>query len=191
MARAERSGLRRERAALLGSAHGRVLEIGAGTGLNVEHYGAAVRELVLSEPDEEMARRLEARAERREGTTLVRAPADALPFDDARFDNVVSTLVLCSVPDQAAVLREVRRVLAPGGSLLLYEHISAEPGTRLARWQRRLNRPWRRLGRGCNVDRDLRATLAAESFAGQVEVGNRPFMPVLTRRVLVGAVRPV
>ena len=112
----EEAGLRDHRRAIVGRARGRVLEIGAGTGLNLDHYGPEVTELVLTEPEEPMARRLRARLTKGE---VIGAGADDLPFPDGSFDTVVSTLVLCTVPDQQVALGELRRVLKPGGPLLL------------------------------------------------------------------------
>src|SRR5687768_10929780 len=99
----EEAGLRDHRRALLAGARGSVLEIGAGTGLNLDHYGPEVTELVLTEPEEPMAKRLRARLTKGE---VVGAPADDLPFGDDSFDTVVSTLVLCTVPDQDRALSE-------------------------------------------------------------------------------------
>src|SRR3954451_3533285 len=120
MAAGEKAGLRDMRRDLLASARGRTLELGAGTGANVELYPAAVTELVLAEPAEPMAKRLEAKHPH---ATVVRAPAEALPFADHSFDTVVSTLVLCTVADPQRTLAEVERVLRPGGQLLFLEHI--------------------------------------------------------------------
>lgn len=110
-----------------------------------------------------------ARLERRLGASgrlgrVVKAGAEALPFDDGSFDTVVSTLVLCTVDDPAAGLREIRRVLAPGGQLLFLEHVRAEEGSRLARWQDRLEAPWRAFAYGCRCNRDTVDLLVGESF---------------------------
>lgn len=124
--RAEEAGLRDRRHALLDGLQGDVLEIGAGTGLNLEHYPEGIR-LVLLEPDPHMSRKLE---ERVSGSgrqaEIVAAPAEELPFPDASFDAVVATLVLCSVSDLGAALAAIRRVLRPGGQLLLIEHVRGE-----------------------------------------------------------------
>ena len=159
MAAAERNDLGARRDALLAQARGRVLELGAGTGVNLDHYGPGVTELVLLEPAEPMARRLEPRAAQR-GATVVRAGAEALPFDDASFDTVVATLVLCTVPDLDRALDEIRRVLKPDGTLLFLEHVRAEdPG--LAKWQRRLNPIQKRVACGCHLDRPTPDAIAA------------------------------
>lgn len=119
----EDRGLRERRAALLATLHGDVLEVGAGTGLNLEHYPHDVR-LVLVEPEPAMAARLTDRlASSNREATLVEASAEALPFADGSFDAVVSTLVLCSVRSLPGALGEIRRVLRPGGRLALIEHV--------------------------------------------------------------------
>ena len=115
LARVERSGLGEIRRRLVETASGRVLEIGTGTGANLDHYGPKVESLTLTEPERPMLRRLESRVrERAPQATVLRAPAEDLPFDDDSFDTVVSTLVLCGVSDQPRALRELRRVLRPG-----------------------------------------------------------------------------
>ncbi|HWT95799.1 MAG TPA: class I SAM-dependent methyltransferase [Solirubrobacteraceae bacterium] len=156
----ERRGMAARRRALLAGARGRVLEIGAGTGLNLPHLPAGVAALTLTEPAPEMARRLRTRvAERGVATEVVETGAEALPFADGSFDTVVSTLVLCTVPDPAAAVAEVRRVLAPGGALLFLEHVRAQEGSRVQRWQDRLERPWAVVGAGCRCNRDTLALL--------------------------------
>jgi ubiquinone/menaquinone biosynthesis C-methylase UbiE len=120
----ERRGMARRRHDLLADAEGRVLEIGAGTGLNLRHYGVPVEALVLTEPVEPMARALERRVQRvGRPADVRRASAEALPFGDDSFDTVVSTMVLCTVQDQALALSEIARVLRPGGRLLFIEHL--------------------------------------------------------------------
>jgi SAM-dependent methyltransferase len=184
---AERAGLAARRRALVQQASGRVLEIGAGTGLNLRHY-ADDAELVLSEPDAAMADRLRRRvAGRRRPATVVLAPAEALPFADGEFDTVVSTLVLCTVPDQAAALREIRRVLRPGGRLLFMEHIRSE-SPRWARWQDRLNPPWRAFAEGCNCNRATLDVIDAGPLAlREVEHGVIPAMVPLIRPLATGS----
>ena len=183
---AERAGLAARRRALVQQAHGRVLEIGAGTGLNLRHY-ADDAELVLSEPDKAMADRLRRRVAGRRPATVVLAPAEALPFADGEFDTVVSTLVLCTVPDQAAALREIRRVLRPGGQLLFMEHIRSD-SPRWARWQDRLNTPWRAFADGCNCNRPTLDALAAGPLAlREVQRGVIPAMVPLIRPLATGS----
>src|SRR3954454_9631370 len=126
MAAPEKATFRRHREELVGRAAGRVLEIGGGTGANLPFYGKGVEELVITEPEEPMARRLEAKLG---GYSLparvVRAPAEKLPFEDDSFDFAISTLVLCTVDDPSRALGEIHRVLKPGGRLIFLEHVRA------------------------------------------------------------------
>jgi ubiquinone/menaquinone biosynthesis C-methylase UbiE len=139
MARAERAGLAEFRARLLAGASGRVLEIGGGTGANLPCYGPAVEELTITEPQPPMLRRLQRKAgQQSQAVTVLRAPAEDLPFPDGTFDVAVSTLVLCGVDDQPRALREVRRVLRPGGQFLFLEHLRSDD-PQLARLQDRIN----------------------------------------------------
>ncbi|HVC88669.1 MAG TPA: class I SAM-dependent methyltransferase [Gaiellaceae bacterium] len=181
---AERGALGDARRELVGSARGRVLEIGAGTGANLPHYPGEV-DVVLSEPDPQMAKRLRAKSG---ALRALEASADALPFSDDSFDTVVATLVFCSVPDVPAALREVRRVLAPGGHLLFLEHVRGQRGSKLERWQDRVNRPWRALACGCNCNRDFVGHLRAAGFTvDAVRHEAWPFMPAVVRPVVVGS----
>jgi ubiquinone/menaquinone biosynthesis C-methylase UbiE len=163
----EEAGLAKSRAALLASASGRTLELGAGTGANAAHYRAGVSELVLSEPDPHMARRLRAKLAENPPPVpyeVIEAGAELLPFDDASFDTVVSTLVLCTVDDADRAAAEIKRVLRPGGQLLLFEHVRDPQQGRLGRWQDRLERPWGWFAGGCHPNRDTAATLRAAGF---------------------------
>lgn len=175
------------RADLLRHAHGRVLEIGAGTGFNVRHYPEAVTELVLTEPDDallERARRRAAAAGR--PVRFVRAPAESLPFEDASFETVVSTLVLCSVGNQDATLAEVRRVLGPDGRFLFIEHVRADD-PRAARWQDRLERPWRVVAMGCRPNRPTLERIEAAGFEVEaLERGVLPKSPPIVRPMISG-----
>jgi ubiquinone/menaquinone biosynthesis C-methylase UbiE len=156
---AEKGALGRLRDEVVGSARGAVLEIGAGTGLNVPRYHDVDR-LVASEPEEPMRRRLLARVgSATVPVEVVAAPAESLPFDDGEFDTVVSTLVLCSVDDPAAAVREVRRVLRPGGRFVFLEHGGGD-GTR-AVWQRRLDGVWAAVNAGCHLTRNVTDVLAS------------------------------
>ena len=188
--RAERGGLRELRRRALADARGRTLEIGAGTGLNHDLYPSAVSELVLTEPFEPMARQLREKASRLSiPAEVVEAPAEALPFPDDSFDTVALTLVLCTVPEPDRALAEIARVLKPGGRFLFLEHVRAdEPG--LARWQDRLNPPWRVFGHGCNCNRDTLATIERSPLAVErAERGRIPKMPPLVKPMLIGSAR--
>lgn len=167
---ADAAGLAEERRAAVAGARGEVLEIGAGTGRNLDFYGPGVTRLVLTEPEGPMAKRLRARVGKaRVPVEVFEVGAEALPFEDGRFDTVVSTLVLCTVPDVPAALAEIRRVLAPGGSLLFVEHVRGEG--RRAEWQDRLHDPWFAFGNGCHCNRDTVAAVASAGF--EVDVRNR------------------
>ena len=159
----ERAGVREWRARLLGDLTGKVLEIGAGTGLNLEHYPETVTRLVLAEPDIHMRKRLERHVEthsRRCGQiSVMDAGAEYLPFPDRVFDAVVSTLVLCSVEDPPSAVSEIRRVLKPGGKLFFIEHVAAEQPSRRAVWQWRIEPIWRRVAGNCHVTRDTASVI--------------------------------
>ncbi len=159
----EEACLRRWRSELLAGAVGEVLEIGAGTGANLGHYPEGLG-LTLAEPDPHMRRQLQLRvAGRGAGVAISEGSALALPFEDGRFDAVVSTLVLCSVPDLERSLAEIYRVLAPGGALLFLEHVvSEDPGRRA--WQHRIEPLWRRVAGNCHLTRDTAAAIAAAGF---------------------------
>lgn len=183
----EEAGLRLMRGELLAGAGGRTVEVGAGTGANLDLYPDAVAELVLTEPDPHMARRLRARLAGGRAAEVAEAPAEALPFPEASFDTAVATLALCTIPDPAAALAEIARVLKPGGRLLFLEHVrSREPS--LARWQDRLERPWRFLGDGCHCNRDTLAAIAASPLeVEEVEHGWMPKAPPLVRPLIRGS----
>ena len=139
MAKVEKATLRGLRESLLAAASGDVLEIGGGTGANLPFYRPGAGSLMITEPDTAMLRRLQRRArEQAPLAKILRAPAEDLPFEDGSFDTVVSTMVLCGVSDQPRALRQLRRVLRPGGQLLFIEHVrSGDPG--LAHHQDRMN----------------------------------------------------
>lgn len=161
---AERRGFRDLRRDLVGRARGRVLELGAGTGLNLFHYPETVSELLLTEPDPYMALRLKGRAGSSPlNTSVVEAPAEELPFDDASVDTVVATLVLCTVEDPGRALGEIARVLRPGGLLLFAEHVRSA-SARTAWWQERLNGAWSWYACGCQCNRDTVSTIETASF---------------------------
>ena len=189
LAASERAGLRARRQRLLSAASGATLEIGAGTGLNLGLYPGGVSELVLSDPSAHMAARMRAKLGADARTRVVEASAERLPFDDDRFDTVVATLVLCTVPEPADALGEVARVLRPGGRFLFLEHVRARQ-PRLARWQDRLERPWRLFGAGCHCNRDTAASIDASPMRiEELERGEIPRAAPLVRPMIVGAAR--
>jgi ubiquinone/menaquinone biosynthesis C-methylase UbiE len=165
----------RYRAELLAGLSGRVVDVGAGNGLNFAHYPAAVDEVVAVEPEPHLrGKAMQAAGKAPVRVTVVDALADALPFEDASFDAAVCSLVLCSVPDQAATVAELRRVLRPAGELRFFEHVrSSSP--RVARVQAAMDRSglWPRLVGGCHCARDTPGAIAAGGFAIERE---RDFM---------------
>ncbi|MBM6399207.1 class I SAM-dependent methyltransferase [Phycicoccus sonneratiae] len=160
----------RWRAPVCAAATGVVLDVGFGSGPNLEHYPAQVTRVLAAEPSdlawELSGPRREAFGRPVERTTLDAADLSALA--DGSVDTVVTAWALCTVPEVETALAEARRVLRPGGALLFVEH-SLAPDARTVRWQRRVQPVWGRVAGGCHVDRDLPAVIAAAGFAVDVE----------------------
>jgi ubiquinone/menaquinone biosynthesis C-methylase UbiE len=177
---------------LLAGLAGRILEVGAGTGLNFPHYPTTVTEVVAAEPEPYLRRlALTAAAQAPAPIQVVDGTAEALPAQEIAFDTVVASLVLCTVADLVRALAEIRRVLRPGGTLRFYEHVRAD-APHLARWQDRLERPWGWLAGGCHPNRD---TVAAITTAGlhmvELDRFDLQAMPALVRPHVLGvAERP-
>lgn len=157
--------VQKQREKVVPLAHGRVLEIGIGTGLNLPHYDAArVDHIVGLDPGTEMhplaQKRLEASGL---AVELVGLSAERIPYDDASFDSVLVTFSLCTIPDPVAALREMRRVLKPQGRLIFCEHGRA-PDASVARWQDRLTPVWSKFAGGCHLNRDIPALLDQAGF---------------------------
>jgi len=184
----EEAGLREMRREALSEASGRTIDVGSGTGANLSLYPPQVSELVLAEPDPHMLRQLRAKVgESGVGAAVVEAPAEALPFEDSSFDTAAFTLVLCTVPNPAAALAEVARILKPGGKLLFVEHVRAEDAG-LARWQDRLEKPWRFIGDGCHCNRDTVATIESSPLTLEsVEQDQLPKAPPIVRPLVRGS----
>jgi ubiquinone/menaquinone biosynthesis C-methylase UbiE len=183
----ERTGMAKRRRDLLSQASGRVLELGAGTGLNLPYYPDEIENLTLTEPAAPMLPKLERRLRKaaRDGE-VVAATAEELPFDDDSFDTVVSTLVLCTVDDPRAAITEIDRVLRPGGELLFLEHVRSD-SKRLARWQDRLHRPWHAFAAGCHANRATVDLLRDSPL--KVEAVNHDrwsWMPALVHPLAIG-----
>lgn len=185
----EGGDIRALREELLSGLRGRVVELGSGPGGNFPHYPATVTEVVAVEPEaylREQARTAAAKAPI--PVTIVDGLADALPLADGSCDAAVACLVLCSVPDQARALAELRRVLTPGGELRFYEHVRGD-GARMARWQRLADRTfWPRLFGGCHTARDTVAAIEAAGFALERRRDVRPesvpaFLPVAPQAI--------
>src|SRR3954463_8603228 len=182
----EIAGMRRRRRTLVADAHGFVVEIGAGTGLNTAHYSDAVDELVLTEPEPGMRLKLARRLERRGRTARISdASAQRLPFADASVDTVVATLVLCTVEDPESALREIARILRPDGQLLFIEHVRASSRF-LAKCQDYLFEPWRRFACGCCCNRPTVDLMRACGFEVAADEFVWRGMPTIVHPLVVG-----
>lgn len=194
LAGTEKAGLGSMRQQLLGQAKGDTLEIGAGTGLNLNYYTDQVGTLTLAEPEPAMAGRLRDKLATRvtgqyslpDSIEVITAPGENLGVPGSSIDTVVSTLVLCTVADPAKTLAEISRVLKPGGQLLFLEHVrSSDPGT--ARWQDRLHGPWKAVGYGCNCNRDTASAIDASLLKiDEIEHGELPKAPPIVRPLVRG-----
>ena len=176
------------RTALVSDLEGRVLELGAGSGLNFELYPAGA-DVVALEPEPNMLRLATERASAATASVrLVRGAAEALPFRDGSFDAAVVSLVLCSVERPRPAVRELRRILRAGGEVRVFEHVRSEnPGH--ARWQDRFTPVWRFFSAGCHPNRDTTATLREAGFA--VDVRRIPIGPPSPARPhILGTARP-
>ena len=153
--------LRRE---ALSEVDGEILEIGFGTGLNLEHYPEHVHRLTAVDPGVGMSRLARNRIGQSPIDVDLRVQtAEELPFKDGQFDCVVSTWTLCSIPDVQRALKEVFNVLKPGGRFVFLEHGSSDE-PKIQRWQRRLNWIQKRVGDGCRLDLDVEAVIKAQAF---------------------------
>ena len=182
------------RVELLAGLSGRVIEVGAGNGINFANYPREVTEVVAVEPETYLREKAaEVAAKASVPVTVVDGLADALPAEDSSFDAAVTSLVLCSVPDQKRALGEVARVLKPGGELRFYEHVLSQDA-KVARLQNRINRVWPLLGGGCHPNRDTPGAIEAAGF--RIESCRRfafkpgPLMTVVEPHVIGTARRP-
>lgn len=188
----EQTGLRRWREKMVTGVSGAVLEVGAGTGLNLSHYPPSLDRLVLVEPDVHKAKLLAAKPmPTGVAPEIVRAPGELLPFDDDSFDTVIETLVLCTVADPEATAAEIRRVLKPDGRFLFMEHVRSDK-PRLGRLQDRLEKPWKKFADGCHCNRRTVPMLRANGFEVEVVAEQDKFpMPPVTRPLVSGIARPL
>jgi ubiquinone/menaquinone biosynthesis C-methylase UbiE len=186
------NGMTEHRKRLLDGLAGRVVEIGAGDGGNFGHYPAEVTGVVAVEPEPYLRAKAESAAfAATVPVEVVNGTADRLPLNDGSVDAVVTSLVLCSVPDQAVALAEAFRVLRPGGELRFYEHVAAEPGSRLDRVQRMADATvWSWFSGGCHVHRDTATAITTAGFTitdlDRFAFGPNPASP----HILGRAVRP-
>jgi ubiquinone/menaquinone biosynthesis C-methylase UbiE len=160
---------------VIGAAEGRVLEIGVGSGRNLPFYRPPVREVLALEPAPRLA--LMARSASRATSmpiSFLEASAEAIPLDKHSVDTIVTTWTLCSIPQAATALADMRRVLRPGGKLLFAEHGQA-PDAGVRWWQDRLTPVWRRIGGGCHLNRPIRIMLETAGFRiDRIETGYIP-----------------
>ena len=194
-ASAERSYMGRVREEIVGGARGRVLEVGAGTGLSFPYYNDHAEEVIATEPDPFMLERARRRAEEVERPIELRqAAAEDLPFENGSFDTVVSTAVLCTVTDPAGALSEVRRVLKPSGELRMYEHVRYDHAFG-AFWQDVATPVWRWFTAGCHPNRDIASLVREAGFEFErLELTKPlPLIPpmVFARPHITGIARPV
>jgi ubiquinone/menaquinone biosynthesis C-methylase UbiE len=163
-AEAEQRGTAAHRDRVLAGLSGRVIEVGAGNGLNFGHYPHSVTEVLVVEPEDRLRALAEkAAAQARVSVAVVAGHAGALPAEDGEFDAAVASLVLCSVGDVAAALAEIRRVLRPGGQLRFLEHVRSSVSW-LGRAQDVLTPLWSRVGGGCHLNRDTAEAIRAAGF---------------------------
>jgi len=157
--------VRKQREKVVPHAEGRVLEVGMGSGLNIEFYNPDKVEMVWGlEPSEGMRKkawpRVQAAPFRLEWLDL---PGEEIPLEDNSADSIVVTYTLCTIPDWKAALEQMRRVLKPGGKLLFSEH-GAAPDEAVRRWQARINPFWKKLAGGCNLNREIPRLLRSGGF---------------------------
>ncbi|MBS3025050.1 class I SAM-dependent methyltransferase [Acidiphilium multivorum] len=152
------------RTRVIGAAQGRALEFGVGSGLNLPFYGTSVTSVIGIEPSPALLRMARDRAASAiVPTELIEASAEMLPVESASIDTIVTTWALCTIPDAVRALREARRVLKPGGTLLFVEHGRA-PEPSIARWQDRLDHPWGMIAGGCHINRQIDALIMEAGF---------------------------
>ncbi len=154
----------RYRSELLPAARGKVLEVGAGSGLNLPFYDRRVERLYALDPSEALLKMARAKAHAVSfPIEFLAGSGEDIPLPDGAVDTTVVTWALCTIPDPGKALREIRRVLKPGGTLLFAEHgLAPDAGVRV--WQHRLNPAWRRVAGGCNLNRDTEQLIRASGF---------------------------
>lgn len=187
----EKAGLAEKRHEMLKPAYGRTIELGAGTGLNLDHYPEAVTELVVTEPYPHMVPKL---AERVRGSSrraqVVVAPAEELPFDDDTFDTVVAAMILCTVREPTVVLNEIARVLKPDGQYLFLEHVR-NPDPKIARLQDLIQPAWYVFGNECHCNRPTVETLERSSLVLEDLKWDRiPKARKFIQAIVIGRARP-
>jgi ubiquinone/menaquinone biosynthesis C-methylase UbiE len=193
MRKVERLCLNRWRAELLADLDGVVLEIGAGTGVNLQYYSQNISQLVLCEPDPSMRKYLKLRlqASAHASAEVHSCAAELLDVADNSIDHLVSTLVFCSVADMQQSLREAFRVLKPGGKLIFIEHVAADKNSRLHFWQHFWQPLWRRVACNCHLTRQTAQLLKNAGFKLQLREETMQGAPSIAAPVIIGhALRP-
>jgi ubiquinone/menaquinone biosynthesis C-methylase UbiE len=174
---------------VIGAAEGRVLEIGIGSGRNLPFYRSPVTELLALEPSPQLAAMARNAPQPGAPVNFIEASAEAIPLDDRSIDTVVTTWTLCSIPDAAMALTEMRRVLQPGGKLLFVEHGMA-PDRNVRRWQDWLTPAWKFISGGCHLNRPISAMIEGAGFRiERVETGYMPGPKAMTF-MYEGSARP-
>jgi ubiquinone/menaquinone biosynthesis C-methylase UbiE len=159
---------------VIGAAEGRVLEIGVGSGRNLPFYRSPAKEILALEPSSKLVAMARGASHSTVPVNFLEASAETIPLDDRAIDTVVTTWTLCSIPQAATALAEMRRVLRPGGKLLFAEHGLA-PGVSVRWWQDRLTPAWRRISGGCHLNRPIRSLIENAGFrVDRIETGYIP-----------------
>ena len=187
----EKKCLQQWRKELLSQAHGELLEIGAGTGVNFPHYPANVSRIILSEPDLQMRKILHRKtsAAQKDHIEITQWQAEAIDMPDSSFDTIVSTLVLCSVPDLENSLKEIYRLLRPEGTFLFLEHVASDHPHTLT-WQRRIEPFWSFCAGNCRLTRDTSTAIDAAGLNIE-QLTEAPMIgaPAFVRRTIRGSAR--
>lgn len=187
----EKKCLRQWRQELLSQAKGELLEIGAGTGVNIPHYPANISRIILSEPDKQMRKILQRKtlAVKKDCVEITPWQAEAIDMPDSSFDTIVSTLVLCSVPDLKNSLKEIYRLLRPDGTFLFLEHVISDHPHTLA-WQRRIEPFWSFCAGNCQLTRDTSTAIHTAGLKIE-QLTEAPMIgaPAFVRRTIRGSAR--
>jgi len=173
------------------AAEGRVLEVGIGSGLNLPFYGAGVRQVIGLEPSPKLLAMARRAAGAQAGKVeFIKGSAESIPLDRGSVDTVVTTWTLCSIPDAARALAEMRRVLKPDGRLLFVEHGRA-PEPNVVWWQDRLTPAWKCVGGGCHLNRAIADMIEGAGFAfDRLETGYMRGGPRAVAFMYEGSARP-
>jgi ubiquinone/menaquinone biosynthesis C-methylase UbiE len=174
---------------VIGAAEGRVLEIGAGSGRNLPFYGPSVKQILALEPSPKLVAMARSVPHHEIPVAFVEASAEGIPLDDHAVDTVVTTWSLCTIPQAATALGEMRRVLRPGGRLLFVEH-GLTPDENVRWWQDRLTPAWKSISGGCHLNRPIRELIEGAGFAiDRLETGYMPGLKPMTF-MYEGSARP-